>query len=259
MNFNVLQNATKANVIMDPYPHIILENALPQNLYDELDATFPEELLNSDFQHIVNDRGHTRRYLSSRVLEDKKISNIWLDFFAYHISDEFYKYVTHNIFSDAIKEYYPDQHDAILNTPSVPRRHVNQAEAKTPIVTDCQFVMNNPLSENETSRTPHLDNPVEIYAALLYMKKKDDESIGGDLQVYRGKNNIKPEIFGKREAALNSVELAGSCPYKPNSLALFLNCRHGVHGVGSIQNQTKVRRSINIIGEYGDGRSLFKL
>jgi hypothetical protein len=257
MNLNVLQNVTKASVKMDPFPHVVIENALPENIYNELDATFPEELLNSNFPNVVNDRGHTRRYLSSKVLEDKKVSNIWLDFFAYHVSDEFYKFVTNNIFNEAIKTYYPNQYDAILTTPSVPRQHVNQTINKTPIVTDCQFVMNNPLEETTTSRTPHLDNPVEIYAALLYMKKQDDESIGGDLQLY--KSNTQPAIFGKREARLESVELAATCPYKPNSLALFLNCRHGVHGVGSIKNQTKVRRSINIIGEYGDGRSLFKI
>lgn len=259
MNFNVLQGVNKSHVRMDPFPHIVIEDALPKSVYDELDRTYPEQLLNSDSPTVMNDRGHTRRYLSSHVLNDRKVSDAWLEFFAYHISNDFYRYVTHDIFSDAIKAYYPEQHDAILNTSSVPRRHVNQAESKTPIVTDCQFVMNNPLSANETSRTPHLDNPVEIYAALLYMKRYDDECIGGDIQVYEGLDGRKPEIFGKREARPESIRKVGACPYKPNSVILFLNCRHGVHGVGSIQNQTKVRRSINIIGEYGDGRSLFKI
>lgn len=259
MSFNVLQKVNSTHVRMHPFPHIVIEDALPQTLYDELDKTYPETLLNSDSPNIMNDRGHTRRYLSYRVLEDRKVSDAWLGFFDYHISQDFYKHVTHNVFGPAIKEYYPEQYDAILNTPSVPRRHVGQSETKTPIVTDCQFVMNNPLSANETSRTPHLDNPVEIYAALLYMKRYDDECIGGDIQVYEGLNGKKPEIFGKREARLDSIKMAGACPYKPNSVILFLNCRHGVHGVGSIQNQTKVRRSINIIGEYGDGRSLFKI
>lgn len=243
---------------MHPFPHVIIEDALPEPIYKELEDSYPETLLNGDHPTVVNDRGHTRRYLSSRVLDERKVSNIWLDFFAYHVSDEFYRHVTHNVFVDAIKHLYPDQAKAILETKSVPRSHVGQANNTTPIVTDCQFVMNNPLSENETSRTPHLDNPVEIYAALLYMKKRDDASVGGDLQIYEGING-GPTIFGKREARPESVKLAGACPYKPNSLALFLNCRHGVHGVGSITNQRTVRRSINIIGEYGDGRLLFRI
>jgi hypothetical protein len=258
MTINVLQKATRADVRMHPYPHVILEEALPWHTYDELDATFPEELLNSDFANIVNDRGHTRRYLSSRVLEDRKVSTAWLDFFQYHVSDEFYKHVTHNVFADAIQEYYPEQFEAIMDTPSQPRRHVNQVDASMPIVTDCQFVMNNPLPESSTSRTPHLDNPVEIYAALLYMKKRDDDSVGGDLEVWES-DEARPDLQGKREAVMSSIRRVGACPYKPNSLVLFLNCRHGVHGVGSITNQSAVRRSINIIGEYGDGRSVFKM
>jgi hypothetical protein len=259
MNLNVLQKISKSNVNMNPYPYVVIEDALPEKIYNELESSFPEQLLAGDSSHIVNDRGHTRRYLSSRVLEDKKVSNIWLDFFAYHVSNEFYQHTVKNVLVDAIKEYYPDQADAIINTPSQPRQHVGQTENRTPIVTDCQFVMNNPLSESETSRTPHLDNPVEIYAALLYFKKYDDLSVGGDIQIWDSVVPRNPKIIGKREAVLDSVKYHDSCPYKPNSLILFLNCRHGVHGVGTVTNQSKVRRSINIIGEYGDGRQLFRI
>ena len=245
-------------VKMDPYPHVIIEDALPSNIYDELDAVFPEKLLLSDHPSVYNDRGHTRRYLSAYALAEKTIPSIWLDFFEYHVSDKFYSRVTNEIFVDAIKQLYPEQAEQILNTPSKPRSKVNQSNASTPIVTDCQFVVNKPLEENTTSRTPHIDNPVEIYAALLYMKKRDDDSIGGDLQLYDTIGE-KPRFFGKREAKLDGVKMVESCPYKPNSLALFLNCRHGVHGVGGIKNQKSVRRSINIIGEYGDGRRLFQL
>ena len=31
-----------------------------------------------------------------------------------------------------------------------------------------------------TSRTPHVDNPVEIYAGLLYMRPRTDNSTGGN-------------------------------------------------------------------------------
>ena len=258
MSLNVLQNASKGMVKMEPFPHIILEDALPQHIYDELESTFPESMMLDGHPSVNDDRGHTKRYLSYKVLEDKVVSQIWQEFFSFHVSDEFYKLVTNDIFSDAIKSLYPEQAEQIMNTPSLPRQIVNQARSATPIVTDCQFVMNKPLSENETSRTPHLDNPVEIYAALLYMKKKDDDSIGGDLQLYES-INADPRLIGKREADLSTVRLANSCPYKANSLALFLNCRHGVHGVGSIRNQRSVRRSINIIGEYGDGRSVFRI
>ena len=41
---------------------------------------------------------------------------------------------------------------------------------------DCQFVINTPTSGDTSVIEPHLDNPVEFYAALLYMKDLDDDS-----------------------------------------------------------------------------------
>ena len=40
MNLNLLQK--KTTVIKDPYPHIVIEDALPWDVYEELEKTFPE-------------------------------------------------------------------------------------------------------------------------------------------------------------------------------------------------------------------------
>ena len=40
MNLNLLQK--KTTVIKDPYPHIVIEDALPWDVYEELERTFPE-------------------------------------------------------------------------------------------------------------------------------------------------------------------------------------------------------------------------
>ena len=39
-NLSILQNAGK--VYDSPYPHIIIEDALPQTIFDELHSTLPE-------------------------------------------------------------------------------------------------------------------------------------------------------------------------------------------------------------------------
>ena len=39
MKFSVLQN--KPRLILDPYPHLVIENALPTELYEELDESGP--------------------------------------------------------------------------------------------------------------------------------------------------------------------------------------------------------------------------
>lgn len=40
-SLSVLQKATAADVRRDPFPHLILENALPEDLYAALEASFP--------------------------------------------------------------------------------------------------------------------------------------------------------------------------------------------------------------------------
>lgn len=257
MNLNILQKATKKNVILDPYPHVLIENALPDHIYDMLDKTWPEELLSSEYENLTDEKGHTKRYLSNKVLKDKIVDKIWLDFFEYHLSNEFYTY-TVDLLEGAIRSFYPDQAESILNGTVAPRDKVNQNSDNTPFVTDVQFVQNKPLTGTKTSRTPHLDNPQEIYAALFYMKKKEDDSRGRDLHIYESINGI-PSLGKKRTIAEHELRLAKIAPYRPNTVLLFLNCRKGAHSVSTVADTKHVRRHVNIIGEYGNGKNLFEL
>ena len=253
-NLNILQKVTKANIIMDPYPHVIIENALPDNLYQQLENEWPEGFLNSGHESLTDEKGHTKRYLSYRAINENYISNLWKEFFAYHTSNEFYQYAL-SVLSDAITHYYPDHASKILNSTAVPRTEVNQKQSNTPFVTDCQFVMNNPLGSDQTSRTAHLDNPQEIYAALFYMRRKDDQSTGRDLEIFSSPT-LTPKL-GKKRIVTDEIRLVKTCAYKPNSVLLFLNCRHGIHGVSHSPNAKVYRRHINVIGEFGDGTNLF--
>ena len=41
MNLSLLQNFKEDNFSLDPFPHIVIENALPEKLYKELADTYP--------------------------------------------------------------------------------------------------------------------------------------------------------------------------------------------------------------------------
>ena len=60
---------------------------------------------------------------------------------------------------------------------------VRHTKGDAGIVTDTQFVIHKPITEG-TTRTPHIDNPVEIYAGLLYMRQRGDKAKGGDFVIY---------------------------------------------------------------------------
>ena len=53
----------------DPYPHVIIEDALPQDLYNKLAKEFPVEHI-KEHQPLLE--GHTHRYLAYDVLHLKK-------------------------------------------------------------------------------------------------------------------------------------------------------------------------------------------
>ena len=84
-NISVLQKLQ--TVFTHPYPHICIDDALSEKIYNELEETFPEELVCNTQPH---DGGITYRYKSNLALVDKVIPNIWQDFFAYHTSKDYF-------------------------------------------------------------------------------------------------------------------------------------------------------------------------
>ena len=41
-SFSVLQNARKSDVRLHPYPHVVIENCLPDDVYEELEKFYPK-------------------------------------------------------------------------------------------------------------------------------------------------------------------------------------------------------------------------
>jgi hypothetical protein len=230
---SVLQSKPKLQ--LEPYPHVIINNALPEKLYDQLEKEWPAEQLLATTPY---DDGICYRLKADEMLKPNIVSNIWKEFTEYHTSKDFYFEVC-NLFEGFIKDK-----DATLG----PR---GWASKDTTVWTDCQTVMHEPITH--TSRTPHIDNPREMYAGLLYMPYKNDSATGGDFQIYRAKKNItKVDMIKGRhifEEDLGNVEI--TVPYKKNTFVMFANTTpNAIHGVTPRINASMHRRSVNIIAEY---------
>jgi len=225
----------KTKLYTDPYPHIIVENALPDDLYDRLEREWPTKQLLATAPH---DNGVCFRLKSDEMLKPGKVSALWQQFTDYHTSIQFYNEVQ-SVFSDYIK------HDS----PGLGPR--GWAKKTDHIWTDCQTVMHRPVET--TTRSPHIDNPREIYAGLFYMPYADDNCSGGDFTLYRARASIK-EVDLKKGREIFSHDLGvpvKTVPYKRNTLVMFLNrSAECIHGVTPRENATKHRRSVNIIAEY---------
>ena len=261
--YSLLQK--KPKVITDPYPHIIIEDALPWDLYEELEKTFPEEqLLNT----IPFDKGICYRMKSDILVHPEFQPDIWRKFSEYHTSAEWFREV-YELFKPwlshpKVTDLLPNLEDnvcargwrgfkeikEVVVTSSGRKKRVKNPKN---ILTDCQVVMHNPSLEIQTTRTPHIDNPLEMFAGLLYMPYKDDTSTGGDFQLHTVKNDIKKvSMMGGREIYPEDLgPVHTTVPYKKNTFVMFCNISpNTVHSVSKRINPTMHRRSVNIIAEF---------
>ena len=230
---SVLQK--KPELILEPYPHFVIEDALPQSIYDQLEKEWPKEQLLSTEPF---DAGICYRLKADEMLKPEKVSNLWKEFTEYHTSMEFYK--------DMIKvfgEFIPTVENLSLSS-----RGWDTGDDK--IGTDCQTVMHKPI--DFSSRTPHIDNPREIYAALLYMPYANDKSTGGEFQIHKTDQDIQEvNKNGGRAVGDKAGDIVKSVPYKANTMVAFCNVSTKcVHSVSARQNANLHRRSVNIIAEF---------
>ena len=245
--YSLLQK--KLTVQADPYPHVVIEDALPWDLYEQLEREWPEQQLLATQPH---DNGICYRLKADSMLRPGLVSEAWRKFTEYHTSVKFYNEVK-NIFKDYITDL-PN----VENTLS-PR---GWDKGNDMIGTDCQTVMHSPI--DFSSRTPHIDNPREIYAGLLYMPYPNDDSTGGEFQIHRSVGQIKRvnKNGGREVEVKNQGSIVKSVPYKRNTFVMFCNnSSNTVHSVSKRKNATLHRRSVNVIAEYNRvaKKSMFKI
>ena len=91
--YSVLQNKEKIKLRTEKFPYIIIDDALPRDIYDILNKNFPKyEKIISNNEYKEN---YAYRYNAYQSLRDNEITNEWKDFIKYHTSykflEEFYE------------------------------------------------------------------------------------------------------------------------------------------------------------------------
>lgn len=233
LELSLLQNFKRENLFLDPFPYIVVENALPNDLYEKLANEYPEQILN----------GATKGFRDFRYKQanfsKKFVTPLWQQFVDFHTSKMYKDQVIHALLP-GMRKYYPEIADKYLAI-DVSLRH--GGKARTTAALEVQFVMNS--ADSEKIRTPHLDQAKELFACLFYMKKPEDKSAGGDLVIYKKLEKDMKFHLG-RMAPLNNIEEAARIQYKANTLVIFLNSSDSVHGVSPRTNAEVFRRYVNV-------------
>lgn len=232
-NISVLQRFQPHHLHLEPFPYIMIEDALPQELYHQLAEQYPESSLG----------GHTHGFSDFRYYQkdftDEHVTPLWQEFVAFHSSRAFKDQVVRAI-EPGLRKLYPEITDKYLEVDTI-LRHTGKPKGVAAM--EVQFVMNS--ADTEKIRTPHLDQGRELFACLFYMKKPDDTSIGGDLYIYE---KIAPDFQFRsgRLAPEDQIRPVASMPYRANNLVIFLNSSNSIHGVGPRTNAQVIRRYVNI-------------
>lgn len=231
---NVLSNV---GVSEFPFPFGDTKQCLPPDLYARLAASRPT------FPNPTSD--NNRRYdINAVQLLQSNIPCIWRDFVEYHTSQSFYFQILHR-FEKCFIEFYPFLKD--MRFYKVGRRFDG---SDSDIFLECQLSINTPVKEKSTVAPPHVDNPISLWASLLYMTEEGD-SAGGDFVIHKC---VDAPIFNNsntRQCQPHRVRPYGVIPYTANSYVCLLNSPVSVHSVTDREVTDKQRLMVNITLEFG--------
>lgn len=256
-HLSILSGFERAKVFSNPYPYIVIENALPTELYRSLEASFPSVELVTDGRE---ERDTWYEYSACKVVKDQRLTEQWHNFFRYHVSGAFFDELVEKLGAQ-IRALHPDLEKRVgksLEEFAVGMRPGGRGDPIAPgadISMECQFYVNLTRAPRVV-RGPHVDRPSELFAALLYFRHEDDDCKGGDLEVDEA---LSPELFPgpakiridklPMEVSRTKVRATNVVKYAPNTLVLFLNSANSIHAVTQRTPTPIPRRHINFCGD----------
>ena len=251
-NLSILSKAGRADLVLDPYPHLIIRNALESEIYAQLEREFPSE------EVILNGRPVKDTwfdYPACKVVADQRVSPLWREFFDFHTSKAFFDELV-DLAGDQLRALHPQLERKAgrrLGDFVVGRRPGGRGDPLADgadASMECQFYLNY-TQLPRVVRGPHVDRPSELFAALLYFRRDDDDSTGADLEICEAKAGLYPDAHSVKLSKLPAeiddrlVRCVETARYAPNTLVLFLNSARSIHAVSPRSPTPIARRHIN--------------
>lgn len=235
------------DVRLDPFPHLVVPNALDEETHRRLNETFPPFSI-IGWAGKATPRSNSRFQLSAwQIMEMTSLPDLWKTFVGQHSAPAFFAEVV-ALFRDhwptALKEALGGD---LLNHPMGLMMREGYNEAR--ILQDARIEINTPVTTvPSTSRGPHLDMPNRLFTCLYYLRHPDDDAVGGDLELFRWKNG---PIADTETYALpdDAVEVAAVVPYQANQMVIFPQGIDAIHGVSVRHPTPHTRRYVFISAE----------
>jgi hypothetical protein len=271
MTISVLAKARKSDIRREPYAYLSIEDALEPDHFRALEETFPSVATVTGGAPLVNAK---KGLNAGELLPRKDIAPVWKEFISYHTSPEFYREFL-GLFGDEVRRLHPGLEKALgrrmeeFSTGLRVARDRRTTHRNDDFVLDCQ-VMYDDTRDARICRGPHVDDPAELYACLIYFRDPRDKTEGGNLYVARTKPAAEGRLFpdpnkirvtwNPAEVDADDTEIVETIPYRRNSAVIFINSVRSLHAVTPRSASPIPRRHVNIIGEtYALPNGLFQI
>lgn len=247
-SLSLLQRAKPDHVQRSPYPLLVLDDALPEPLYDELERSFPSTATMGIIEHKSN---HRWNFNNSKACKNPFVATVWRDFLAYHSAQAFFDDIV-SLFGELIRAVYPERFgNGELQIMKAGARNID-AKGSKEILMDAIIAGNTPVKAASSVRKTHVDSGDKLFSGLFYMRPDGYDAKGGDLTISR----FKPEFAADKLANFKGhyvddqfVDVVETISYARNRLVLFINTLDSLHGVTVRQPTEHSRRFVNVIGE----------
>ncbi len=250
----LLDTPGRDQIITEPFPHLIIHQAIDENLSRQLIKEFPA--IHTIAKGVSFQSNERFSYTAIDALKDSDVSPVWKKFVLSHISQMFLDQVV-NLFADCIKKLYPHFEDKIYPANQL-KAGIREKDTffTSDVLLDAQICVNTPVINQPSSvRRGHVDLPDKLFAGLFYLRDADDNSTGGDLEIYRYRNQrggFKGQFIEDKY-----IELVKTIKYESNVLVLFLNSVDSIHAVSERSVTNFPRCFFNLVGEVN--HQLFNL
>ena len=243
----LLAKADRAAIRTEPFPHLLIDDALPEDEARALLESAPDPTSGVS-------RAALRVPIEARMLTSLPFyPPIWRRFADRHTRPDVTQAVR-RLFADHWPAHLADldldtSRYALLN---------GEGAAAAEILTDARLEVISPNPDAPARhRGPHLDGPGRIFSCLWYLRDPADEGGGGGLTLYRFRGERPPRAEDAFALSDDQVEAVETISYRFNRLVLFPNRPDALHGAEIRAPNPRPRRYVFVTAEarrplYGD-------
>jgi hypothetical protein len=228
---NVLSSRSAADVTSEPYPHLVVERAIDDELCRSLTRAFPPIDVFTNGRRVGDNVKFN--YPAVRALADPRVSARWKEFLRDHVTQEFYRDIV-RVFGPALRREYPDLESRLgpldaLRTGLLRRDGFERCE----VLLDGLLGLHTPVAgPPRQERRPHVKGRDRLLVGFLYLRADDDAADGGAFEMFRVGERT-PRYARWRQTDQRDLHLARTVPYRSNTLVVTLNTRRSIQALSA--------------------------